>query len=117
MSPTQLPAVTADTTRLRSALAAHASEVAAALASAGVLHAYLFGSVARGDATADSDIDIYVEFAETSPSRILMTTGGLTERLRRITDTTVDVVDDTLGDPRVLSTARKDLIPLESILA
>ncbi|MGK2317506.1 nucleotidyltransferase family protein [Gordonia rhizosphera] len=108
--------VTADTTRLRGALATHADEVAEALSAAGVVHAHLFGSVARGDASADSDIDIYVVFSDTTPGRILMTTGGLTERLRRITNVRVDVVDETLGDPRVLETARKDLIPLESIL-
>ncbi len=72
--------------------------------------------MARGDASADSDIDIYVAFSDTTPRRILMTTGGPTERLRRITNVRVDVVDETLGDPRVLETARKDLSPLESIL-
>jgi uncharacterized protein len=45
------------------ALRAHESE----LRRFGVFHAAVFGSVARGEAGADSDIDVLVELDETHP--------------------------------------------------
>jgi len=47
----------------RSTLAHSMEEARAALAEVGVIHAGLFGSVARGEAGADSDIDVLVAFS------------------------------------------------------
>jgi predicted nucleotidyltransferase len=47
-------------------LRAHESE----LRNFGVSHAAVFGSVARGEATADSDVDVLVELEESHPMGI-----------------------------------------------
>ena len=44
------------------------SEIKEELKKNGVLHAIVFGSVARGDETPESDIDIFLDFGEMRPS-------------------------------------------------
>ena len=107
--------ISADTSRLRGLLAARGGEIADVLAGAGVERALVFGSVARGDAGPSSDIDIFVEFAPRKASKILLETGGLMVRLTRLLGVQVDIMDAVLAEPNVLTTARKDMIPLESI--
>jgi predicted nucleotidyltransferase len=54
-----------------------------------VAFAMLFGSVARGDDGADSDVDLIVELREPSPDRLL----GLQERLEEATGRDVHLLD------------------------
>jgi predicted nucleotidyltransferase len=54
----------------------HAPELRAA----GLMHLRLFGSVARGQATAESDVDLLVEF-DRSQLMTLVTLGRLESRL------------------------------------
>lgn len=51
----------------------------------------IFGSVARGDATEDSDLDLIVRF---EPGRTLLDHGGLLMDLRELLGVKVDVIDE-----------------------
>jgi len=60
------------------------------LRSLGVRHVIIFGSVARGEDSASSDIDIYLEFADkTGVSKLLKAEGRVIEAFG---ETKVDVV-------------------------
>jgi predicted nucleotidyltransferase len=71
---------------------------AVALAPCPVMHASLFGSFARGEATADSDIDLLVVFAAddpTSPDDRATFIDGLATGVRRWTGNRCDIVAAT----------------------
>ena len=75
-----------DTARILAILRSHAPELQAE----GLLHLRLFGSVARGEATPESDIDLLADFAP--GSRIsLLTLSGLRLRLSDLLDAEVDL--------------------------
>jgi len=57
----------------------------------GATNVRVFGSVARGDATGDSDVDFLVELAE---GRSLFDLGGLLMDLQRLLGRQVDVVTE-----------------------
>ncbi len=76
-------AVTPETLALRELLAAHRGEFQALLAKYGATDAKLFGSVARGTAGADSDIDILVEM-DPADGNLLMRASGLMEETRAL---------------------------------
>lgn len=67
----------------------------------------VFGSAARGEATADSDIDFLVEM---EPGRSLFDLGGLHTDLEELLGCKVDVVTDSGISPylkdRILAEAR-----------
>ena len=67
-------------------LKAHESELKAV----GVAHLRLFGSVARGDAQAGSDIDVLADFAP-AVRVSLVTLGSLQVRLKALLGTDVDI--------------------------
>ncbi|HEY1644907.1 MAG TPA: nucleotidyltransferase domain-containing protein [Candidatus Saccharimonadales bacterium] len=54
----------------------------------GVIHASVFGSYARGEATADSDLDLLVELA---PDRSYLDLGGLQYDLDELLPGGVDI--------------------------
>jgi len=60
------------------------------LRAAGILHLRLFGSLARGEATAESDIDLMAEF-DRSSRRTLVTMARLENRLSDLLGTKVDL--------------------------
>jgi predicted nucleotidyltransferase len=64
----------------------HAPELKAA----GVVHLRVFGSVARGDETAASDVDLLAEFDDSKPIT-LVKIGGLESRLSDLLGVTVDL--------------------------
>ena len=60
------------------------------LKAAGIVHLSLFGSVARGDATPFSDVDLMADF-DKSESFTLVSVGRLENRLKDILGVKVDL--------------------------
>jgi uncharacterized protein len=75
-----------DRDRVISILRSNAPELRAA----GVAHLRLFGSVARGEAGAQSDIDLLAEFDSSKPVTLL-TVGRLQQRLQSLLGVGVDL--------------------------
>ena len=69
----------------------------------------LFGSVARGDATETSDVDLIVRF---EPGRSLLDQGGLLMDLRDLLGIKVDVISEGALTGRFGQIARKEAVPL-----
>jgi hypothetical protein len=64
-----------------------------ALQAAGVSHAYLFGSVARGEADAHSDVDVAIDLApEARPGFTLLALSGIAVMLEDELGLPVDVL-------------------------
>jgi len=64
----------------------------------GVVRASLFGSMARGEATAESDVDFLVEFEE---GRTLLDLAGLRLDLREVLQREVDVATPNSLHPQL----------------
>lgn len=75
----------------------------------GVTDLWIFGSVARGDATESSDMDFLVRF---EPGRSLFDQGGLLMELREILGVNVDVVSEGALSGRFGQIVREEAIPL-----
>lgn len=86
-------------------LRAHASE----LRRLGVARAALFGSVARGDADADSDVDILLEL---DPAADLDVYGyvGVVTYIERLFPVPVDVANQESLKPHVRPEAERDAL-------
>ena len=69
----------------------------------------VFGSVARGNATDASDLDLIVRF---EPSRSLLDHGGLVMDLRELLGMRVDVIDEEAMRPRFRQHVMQEAIPL-----
>lgn len=91
--------------RLRSA------EVLSVLRRYGARNPRLFGSVARGDAGPDSDVDILVDL-DPCGGNPLMRIAGMSEELSELLGVRVDVVCDELLLDRVSVTAHREAIAL-----
>jgi predicted nucleotidyltransferase len=92
-------------TELRRLLRERRAELLAAAARRGASNLRVFGSVARGDDDAGSDIDFLVDF---EPTRSLVDVAGLILDLQEILGVPVDVVEaSTLrsGDEVILADA------------
>lgn len=76
-------AVTSETLALRELLEARSGEFRELLSQYAAVNPRLFGSVARGDAHAGSDIDILVEM-DPADGNLLMRASGLMEEARRL---------------------------------
>jgi len=94
---------TPSTLALREFIDAHRDELDAVMRRYGAVNPRLFGPVARGDATEDSDIDILVDLGPAG-GNILFRAGGLIEEFRRILGCEVDVFSADLLKSRVLET-------------
>ena len=79
----------------------------AALRARGVLHAALFGSVARGDERSDSDIDVLVEI-DPDAVRDVYSYVGLKDFVAGLFDGPVDVVDREALKPSLKAAATSD---------
>ena len=69
----------------------------------------ILGSVARGDTTEGSDLDLIVRF---EPGRSLMDHGMLIEELQELLGTKVDVVSEGGLDARFRTRVLKEAVPL-----
>jgi predicted nucleotidyltransferase len=84
-------------------LRAHEAELRAG----GVRRLSLFGSVARGDAEADSDVDLAVELD--SAARVsLLGLAGIQERIEELLGCKVDVVAEPVRNPRLRANIERD---------
>jgi predicted nucleotidyltransferase len=86
---------------------------AAELRQGGVLHAAVFGSVARGEEISDSDVDIMVEL---DPTRrlTLLTYVGIVRQLETLTaplGRRIDVAQRRRLRPHLRPTAERDAVP------
>lgn len=69
------------------------------LKSAGIVHLRVFGSVARGESSSQSDVDLLADF-DKSRRLTLVTVGGLQERLTDLLGVRVDLSSpEWLKDP------------------
>jgi predicted nucleotidyltransferase len=85
-------------------LRAHEAE----LHRAGIRHLSLFGSVARGDATVNSDVDLVVELDP--EARIgLFALGALERRLAELVGRPVDLLPEPIEKPRLRARIDRDL--------
>jgi predicted nucleotidyltransferase len=75
----------------------------------GASNVRVFGSVARGEADASSDIDFLVNM---EAGRSLMDLGGLLVELQELLGAEVDVVTEKGLRPRIREQVLKDAIPL-----
>lgn len=103
--------VTAESVSLRAALSAHRDAVDAVLRRYGAANPRLFGSVARGDARADSDIDLLVDLLPRDGNDLLRV-AGVGEELSQMLGERVDVVATSLLRDEVSSSALADSVPL-----
>ena len=81
----------------------------AELRAAGITSLALFGSGARGDARADSDIDLMCEIDKTRVHDLLDFI-GIQLRLKDIVGQRVDLVQQAFMRPRIAQDAAKDQI-------
>ncbi len=75
----------------------------------GVRHAGLFGSLARGEAGPDSDIDIAVDIAEGAVSDIFAY-AGLKRQVAELFAGDVDVVDRAALKPGIRESVEADIV-------
>ena len=75
----------------------------------GAHHVRIFGSVARGDAQPDSDIDFLVEM---EPGRSLLDIGGLVMELQQLLGRSVDVVTERGLKSRIRARVLAEAVPL-----
>ncbi|MCP2371647.1 hypothetical protein BJ978_002323 [Agromyces terreus] len=96
---------------VRAAIAANRDALGEVLRRYRARNPRLFGSVARGDARADSDVDVLVDL-DPDAGNPLLRVAGIGEEFGRILGVRVDVVADALLREPVSSTAHRDLVAL-----
>jgi len=100
---------TAATRRLHAALRRNRSRVGDVLDRYGACNLRMFGSVARGDAREDSDLDLLVDLAPGVGNELLRVS-GLAEELSELLGVRVDVVAAPLLRDEVSATALADAV-------
>jgi uncharacterized protein len=94
-----------DRGRVLETLREHESELRAA----GVVHLRVFGSVARGEATAASDVDLLADFDPSQPVT-LVTLGSLESHLSRLLGAKVDLSSAAWLKPTVSEWALREAV-------
>ena len=89
--------------RIVATLQAHETE----LRRAGIRHLSLFGSFARGDADAASDVDLAVEFDPAARMDLFRLT-GLERRIAEILGWRVDLLPESVQQPRLQANIDRD---------
>lgn len=103
--------VTQESFALLGLIAEHRGALDALLVKYGATNPRLFGSLARGEAGPDSDIDIVVEM-NPADGNLLMRASGLTEGVRQLLGRSVDVLPAQLLKTGVLDSALADAVAL-----
>ena len=109
--PCCMSIVTAESVSLRAAIAAHRDAVAVILRRYRATNPRLFGSVARGDATRGSDIDVLVDLLPGGGNDLLRV-AGVAEEMSQLLGLRVDVLAESLLRDEVSSSALADAVPL-----
>jgi predicted nucleotidyltransferase len=94
---------------LEALLRAKRDEILQICAKYGARNVRVFGSVARGEADEQSDIDLLVEF---EPNRSLLDHAGLWVELQELLGVKVDVVSERGLKPRIRQRVLQEAIPL-----
>jgi predicted nucleotidyltransferase len=94
---------------LETLLRAKRDEILQICAKYGARNVRVFGSVARGEADEQSDIDLLVEF---EPNRSLLDHAGLWVELQELLGVKVDVVSAHGLKPRIRERVLQEAIPL-----
>lgn len=87
----------------------HVAEIRRLAAKHGVRNIRVFGSLARGDADTESDVDLLVEL---EPGRSLLDLGGLQMELESLLQRSVDVVTERGLRDRLRARVLKEAVPL-----
>lgn len=103
--------VTEQSRSLRETITANHAALVDVLSHYGASNPRLFGSVARGDAQADSDVDVLVDL-EPSGGNALLRIAGIGEEFSRILGVRVDVVSESLMRDPVSASAHGDAVDL-----
>ena len=90
-------------------LEAHRNEILALADRHGVSGVRVFGSMARGDAGAGSDVDLLVELR---PGRSLLDLGALLMDLQDLLRRRVDVLTEAALHPRMREQVLREAVPL-----
>lgn len=106
-----MDAATERSRSLRAAIATHRAELVRVLDHYRAANPFIFGSVARGDAGSESDVDVLVEL-QPGGGNDLLRLAGIGEEFSRILGTQVDVVSEALLRDEVSATVRRDAVPL-----
>jgi predicted nucleotidyltransferase len=93
-------------------LAVHRGEILALAARHGATNVRVFGSVARREADAESDVDLLVDLL---PGRGLLDLGALLMDLRELLGLQVDVVTPAGMHERMRGRALAGAVPLERV--
>jgi predicted nucleotidyltransferase len=100
---------TAESASLRAAIAGHRDDLDAILDRYQAANPRLFGSVARGGATSDSDIDLLVDLMPGGGNDLLRV-AGIAEELSELLGTRVDVLAASLLRGEVSASALSDSV-------
>lgn len=73
-----------------------------------IVTAYLFGSTARNESTADSDIDVMIEFSK-NKKHTMFDLLDIQDQLQKLFNKKVDVVEKGFLKPHAYETVSKDL--------
>ncbi|MFC1793470.1 nucleotidyltransferase family protein [Planctomycetota bacterium] len=84
-------------------------QILALAAKYGASNVRVFGSVARGTADENSDVDFLVNLA---PGRSLFDLGGLLYELQKLLDRNVDVITPAGLRPRIRDRVLKEAVPI-----
>jgi predicted nucleotidyltransferase len=93
----------------RDQIVATLREHAPELRAAGLAHLRLFGSVARNEATAQSDIDLLADFTP-GKTITLVTLGGFEQRLRDLLGAEVEISSADWLKPHILERALREAV-------
>ncbi len=107
--PCGMSTVTSESAALRAAIATKHDALDEILGRYQAANPRLFGSVARGDATNMSDVDLLVDLLPGGGNELLRV-AGIAEELSNVLGTQVDVVTATLMRGEVSATALGDAV-------
>lgn len=75
----------------------------------GISYLALFGSLARGEATANSDADLLVNYSSDSPIKGLFAHLGVGQEFEKLFKRPVDLIEQKILNPRLENYITKDL--------